>query len=247
LIHRILSGNKIFGKIQLGEQLIERLALRLLQLENNLVSCRVYNKSRDKGVEYNVDTDFIYKFLNYLNANYASYNVTIKEFIYRNLTPIIEFQCSVNRSDFIELLETIDTTKFDLEDEKLMDSFLCYSYWIEDLELFGRFKDLLPESYDKWINSDHFKGIAKEIIDRELKEVKKEDAGDYKTKIESLSLVYPLDLESYLEHLEIMEKEYDEYIDHEIDMHNDREFDDFGNEDIPEDIIITEIFNSLRE
>lgn len=36
--HKIFSGNKVFGKIQLNEQLIERLAQSLLKLENNLLS-----------------------------------------------------------------------------------------------------------------------------------------------------------------------------------------------------------------
>ncbi|HET7118040.1 MAG TPA: restriction endonuclease [Hanamia sp.] len=36
--YKIFSGNKIYGKIQLVEQLIERLALRLLELESSLVS-----------------------------------------------------------------------------------------------------------------------------------------------------------------------------------------------------------------
>lgn len=198
-------------------------------------------------MEYNVDNDFIYRFLNYLNANYASHNIIVEDFIYRNLTPLIEFKYSANRSDFIELLETIDIDKFDFKEEKLIDSFFCNSYWIEDLELFERFKDLFPDSYNRWINTDNFKGIANEIINRELKEIKREEATDYRTKIESLNEAYPLNLESQIEKLELLEKEYDEYTDHQIDIHTDREFDDYVSEDIPEDVIITEIFNSLKE
>lgn len=245
--YKIFTGNKASGKIQLSDELIEILALKLLELEIRLISCRIYNKSRDKGVEFNVDSDFIYKFLNYLNTNYASKNLKIEEFISRNLAPIIEFTYSANRSDFVELLEAIDTTKFNFQEEELIDSFFCYSYWIDDLELFKRFKDIFPKSYNDWIDSDNFKGIAEEIIDRELKSIEKEDASDYRIKIEFLCEEYSLNIESHLEKLGIMEKEYDEYIDHQIDMHTDREFDDYLSEDISEDVLINEIFNSLRE
>lgn len=245
--NRIFSGNKMLGKIQLNEQLIEKLADRIIILEKNLVSCRIYNKGRNEGIEFNVDNDFTYKFLNYLNKHFSSHNLKIKEFIYRNLCPIIEFEYSIHRSEFLELLESVDLSEFTYNEEKIMDSFFSYSYWIEDLELFERFKNIFPETYNKWIHSNHFKSMAKEIIDRELKGVKSEDASDYKIKIKAINEVYFWDLESHLEKLDALEKEYDEYINHQIDMYTDREFDDYLPENVSEDIIINEIFNSLKE
>ena len=119
--------------------------------------------------------------------------------------------------------------------------------WIDDLELFERVKDIFPKLYDEWIVSNHFKIIATQIINKELDQVTGEEASDYKTRVTSLSDTYQLDLVTQLEKLEKIEIEYDEYIEHQIDMYIDGEIDDYREKDISDDVVITEIFNSLKE
>lgn len=245
--YKIFSGIKVMGKIQLSEKLIESIGKRLVEIENDLKSCRIYNNSRDKGVEYKIDNDFAYKFLNYLNMNYTNKNETVKDFIHRNFYPIIEFNYSASRSDFLDLLESVKLSEFNFEKDKLVESFFFHIFWIEDLEMFERFKNVFPEFYSEWIKSDHFKNYAKKIIDNELKNVKGENASDYKIKVETLGDIYHLNIEEQIQKLDIIEKDYDEYTEHQIDMFTDRESDDFSSEELPDDVIITEIFNSLKE
>lgn len=245
--YRIFSGYKVGGKIQLNEQLIGKLSVKILELEGNLISCRINKVTRGNGMEFDIDKDFSYRFLNYLNEHYANQNTAIKEFVYRNLSPIIKFELSPHRTDYLELLESVDLSKFDFEGEKLIDSFFCYSDCIDDLELFERVKGIFPDLYEQWIASSHFKGIAIGIINDELDQVTGEEASEYKEKITSLSDTYSLDLTSQLEKIEKIEAEYDEYIEHQIDMYTDREFDDYSEREISEDVIITEIFNSLKD
>ena len=244
--YRIFSGYKSRGKIQLNKQLIEKLSIRLLELESNIVSCRIKNVNKGNGIEFNIDNDFLYRFLNYLNGHYANQNTDINEFVYKNLSPIIEFKFSSYRTDYLDLLESVDLSRFDFNEEKLIDSFFCYSDWIDDLELFERVKDIFPKLYTEWITSNHFKGIATQIINKELDQITGEEASDYKTRVTSLRDIYQLDLVTQLEKLERIEIEYDEYIEHQIDMYTEGEIGDYGEKDISEDVVITEIFNSLK-
>jgi hypothetical protein len=245
--YNIFSGNKVQGKIQLNEPLTEKLAVRLHEIENKLISCRIYKRVKDNDFEYKVDGDFSYKFLNYLNNNYSIHNKKFEEYIFRNLTPKIEFEYSLNRSDYLELLENIDLSKYEFDEETLIKSFLSSCYWIEDLELFEEFQDIFPKPYSDLIKSEYFKVLANELLNREVNNVSGEEAGEYKNKLDTLSTTYSLDLEYYIKKLNVLEGEYDAYIDHQIDMQNDRDFDDYQTNEIPEDVIITEIFNSLKE
>ena len=60
---------------------------------------------------------------------------------------------------------------------------------------------------------------------------------------------YPaLDLLEAMERADLLEAEMDSYIDHQIEMANDREFDDYTYEDRnSDDYTISQIFNSLKE
>ncbi|WP_241330396.1 nSTAND3 domain-containing NTPase [Chryseobacterium arthrosphaerae] len=243
----IFSGNELIGRIKLNNDQIKAIGDKIIEIEEDLKTCKIYKSSNHNGdFEYVKNREYLYSFLNYLNNNYAKVSATVKEFIYRNFS--VKFDYSTSDSEYLQLLNNLDLTKFEFDEEEIIDSFFCYTQTMDDLNEFEAFRLIFPETYQKWIASEHFSEIAYPIIDKELEDISGDDIFYYHPLLESIAARYPLDLREELEWIEKKMIDYDKLVDHQIEMANDREFDDYDNSDkISEDTIIMEIFNSLKE
>ncbi len=242
----IFSGQKLPGKIMLNNDQIKITGDIICNLEGNLKTCKVYrNNNYGDKFEFVKSEDYLYQFLNYLNNNYSEKSENIKNFIYRNFA--IKFDHSSYKSEYIQLLHSLDLTRFEFEEEKLISDFFIDIETVEDLEIFNEFGLLFPTTFENLINSEHFAETAYYIIRQALEDITGEDVFYYQPIIETISRIYPLDLSDELKFLEDKTEDHDRYVDHQIEMANDREFDDYDNNDISDDVIIEEIFNSLKE
>ncbi|MBB6372545.1 hypothetical protein [Chryseobacterium shigense] len=242
----IFSGQELPGKIMLNNDQIKIIGDRIFDLEDNLKTCKVYrNNNYGDKFEFVKSEDYLYQFLNYLNNNYSEKSESVMNFIYRNFD--IKFDHSSYKSEYIQLLHNLDLTRFEFEEERLISDFFIDIETIEELEIFDEFGLLFPTTYEKWINSEHFAETAYYIIRQALEDITGEDVFYYQPIIETISRIYPLDLSDELKFLEDKAEDHDRYVDHQIEMANDREFDDYDYSDISDDVIIEEIFNSLKE
>lgn len=244
--YTIFSGVKTPGKITLKQTIIDRLAEILLKIEPSFLRCRLNKSSTREGLTFTKYKYSNYMFLNYLFNNYSS-NEQIKEFIYRQFEPAIQYVLTSDSIEYLNLMQNLDLSRFTFDEEIILDSFFCYSQNIEDLENFKRFNTIFPESYVEWIESSHFLSIADNIITEELQEINGEIVYDYRAKVEMLKDNYPdLDVEVHFETLDKLETQYDNYIEHQIEMAKDSGFRNY-NDKASEDRAIHDIFNSLKD
>ncbi|WP_119789573.1 restriction endonuclease [Flavobacterium anhuiense] len=244
----IFSSEEFRGRIKLDDNLVEVLADRLEFLENQLLNCRLGKSSTREGLEFRKYTAAHYNFLNYLHTNYSSNN-KIVEFIYRQFGTRVAFQFSWDRPDYLELLEDLDLARFDFDEEDIIDSFFCYSENFDDLENFVRFEKIFPQAYSDWIASSHFTGIAENIVSEMLENVSGEEVYDYRKRLDEIMKYYPhLETTKYYERLSKLESDFEDYIDHQIEMASeDRDFRSQDDDSRSEDSIISDIFGSLKD
>ncbi|MCA6068977.1 restriction endonuclease [Chryseobacterium sp. RG1] len=240
----IFSGQELFGKIRLKQELIDSLADKLIELENNYKTCRIY-KIEVNGLQFTKNYDYIYGFINYLNTHYSIYNRKIKEFIYNSFNQRLIFTGYSYHSDYLNLLGTLELSKFKIDKYLILDSFLIYSYSIYHLELFESFFSIFPEKYQEYINSTRFFALAHRLILEE--NIKDEETIYYKATLETVNAKYNLGLENHINEIEILSAQFDSYINHEIDITSNMKSDDYFTDNLNEDVIIKEIFNGLKE
>lgn len=245
---QIFTERNLSGRITLNEESIKHLQERLFEIEGNINTCKVYTNNTKDGIIYFKDKDYLYKFLNHLNNHY-SINSNIVSFIQRNFEPILIFNGSFHKTDYIDLLENLDLYYFQFDEQEIMTNFYQYCNSIDDLEIFNGFKIIFPSNYEQFISTEIFIEKSEEIINSEVNNLDREDASDYKHRMGIVAEYYPaLDLLEAMERADLLEAEMDSYIDHQIEMANDREFDDYTYEDRnSDDYTISQIFNSLKE
>lgn len=246
--HTIFSGSTSDGRIMLTEALIEQLAERLEYLEKSLLSCSLNKVSTREGLSFTRYNVANYMFLNYLHSNYFS-DDRIVEIVYRQFGIRILYELSWDRLDYIELMEQLDLKRFDFDEESVLDSFFCYSENLDDLEVFTRFEAIFPKSYNEWVVSGNFTGIAESIIYNGLEHLTGEEIYEYRNRLDQIMGIFPyLETEKHYEELTRLESQFEDYIDHQIEMGKEnRHFDRHDGDNCSDDTIIGDIFGSLKD
>ena len=246
--HTIFSGRVFVGRITLTEDLVEVLAERLEYLEKSLVTCKLHKYTSRYEFALEKPKAASYMFLNYLYSNYSS-DGRVSEFVYRQFGKRILYELASDRLDYVELMEELDLERFTFDEEKVIDAFFCYSENLDDLEVFTRFQEILPEAYNDYVIDGHFIGIAEDAIYKGLEHLTPDEIYEFRNRLDNIKETFPyLDTERQYEELTRRESEYEDYIDHQIDMaQEDRYFHSHDEDNRSEDSIISDIFGSLRD
>ncbi|MGV8090758.1 MAG: restriction endonuclease [Mangrovibacterium sp.] len=238
-------------KILLDEDFIENIVTRLIQVYPELRSCRaikhMYNKN-DSTYFWSADSNYKYEFLDKVYIEIGNNNSQAMELVYNQFQKYIyidDLSYSEQKS-YIYLLQNLDKSKLDFEEEKLLDFHLDKITWLDNLELFSGFEGIFPETYKKITLDSAFKDKVIAIVAEEMSSVENSDLDSFKSQIENIESMYNLFLAEELEELERREKEYSDYLDSEVENYiEDRTRDAVDRYEKNEDRIIEEIFNSL--
>jgi hypothetical protein len=246
--HNIFSGSNFAGRILLSEDLVEVLAERLEYLEKSLVSCKLQKYNSRYKYALDKPKTASYMFLNYLYFNYTS-DARIAEFVYRQFGKRIVYELASDQLDYVELMEALDLKRFTFDEEKVIDAFFCYSNNLDDVEVFTRFEEILPKAYNEYVTDSHFIGIAQDAIYNALEYLTPEEIYEFRNRMDNIMETFPyLDTEKHYEELTRREAEYEDYIDHQVDMaQEDRYFQRDDDDNRSEDNVISDIFGSLRD
>ncbi|KMQ67691.1 hypothetical protein ACM39_12615 [Chryseobacterium sp. FH2] len=256
------SGQKTNGKIGLNQILINKIAARLLQIEINLNSCKVNMINIDHIQHTYQNNKPFYIFLNYLYNHFSSHNKDIEGFIYRNFRTELRVGEGVYSSAYIDLLGKLDLTRFKVNEDKIFDNFLNHSFDVTDLNLssFEKFELIFPYKYQQFIKSNRFSNVINKKVTEALRiyvggVIFVNKVRDYKIKLEYITKKFSINLEEYLEKVnstldniyssEIHYNEDDVDIEEEIERIQEEEIK--IKQEIKDEMMITDLFNSLRE
>lgn len=248
------SGQKSNGKISLNQTLINKIATRLLQIENNLNSCKINMVNIGYNLHTYQDSKPFYIFLNYLYDHFSDHSEDIEKFVYRNFKTELNLVDGIYCFAYMDLLGKLDLTKFNINEDKIFENFLNYSFDVIDLDIssFEKLQLIFPYKYQQWIRSNHFSNIINIKATKALEScmgssfiiVNKVD--DYKSKLEYIAKKFSINLEEYLE--KINETLIDiyfpkrDYEKNDIDIKEEIEIEKYEDE-----MLINDLFSSLRK
>ncbi len=238
-------------KILLDKDTVENAAVRLIKVYSELRSCQatkhVYGKNAATYF-WSATGNYKYEFLNEVYAEIGVHSMQILDLVHSQFQKHIyidNFSYSEHRSYF-DLLQDLDRSKLFFEEEKLLELQLENISWLDNLELFSRFKEIFPTTYEKVTTEQAFVDKVSEIVAEEMSAVDDSDLESLKSQLEDISSLYDLSLAEELEELETRWKDYAARLDYEDESSiEDRTRDADRPKEMSENRIIEEIFNSL--
>lgn len=243
--------NTLKKKILLGKELAIFTQDKIINNYEDLRNCRAirYKYSNSENFRWDVSSDTKYQFLNRILLEFGSQNDDLKQFIGSKFETIIYIDdlSYSEQSAYLNLLSTLDNLMTELNEEKLIDTFLEKIYWLDNLELFSQFGMIFPTTFRDTINDRIFIEKVETLVREEIDRVDGSDMDSLKVQIESLESEYKLDLSDYLAELGEKINEYDSYLESRIDSYIEDGIDRFEDREVDEGEIIEEIFKSLAD
>lgn len=216
-----------------------------------LKDCRAvrYKYPHSENFRWDVSSDTKYQFLNRILLEFGTQNDDLMQFIGSKFETIIYIDdlSYSEQSAYLNLLSTLDNQMIDLNEERLIDTFLEKIYWLDNLELFSQFEMIFPTTFRDTINDRIFREKVEMLVREEIDRVDGSDMDSLKIQIESLESEYKLDLSDYLAELGEKINEYDSYLESRIDSYIEDGIDRFEDREVDEGEIIEEIFKSLAD
>ncbi|WP_447642450.1 MULTISPECIES: nSTAND3 domain-containing NTPase [Chitinophagaceae] len=238
-------------KILLDKDSIEIAATRLIKVFSELRSCRatkhVYRRN-DSTYFWDSTSNYKYEFLKTVYTEIGSHNKLVSDLVHNQFQKHIyidDFSYSEHQS-YIDLLQNLDKSKLTFEEEKLLEFQLEKITWLDNLELFSKLENIFPTTYEKVTAEQAFVDRVGEIVAEEMSSVDDSDLESFKNQVEDISSLYDLSLAEELEELETRWKDYAARLDFEAESYiEDRTRDADERNEMSEDRVIEEIFNSL--
>jgi hypothetical protein len=190
----VTDDTKQNRKILLDEDLIECVAARLTKIYPVLQSCRamkhVYGKN-DSTYFWSADSNYKYEFLNKVYTEIGSNNSQVLDLVYCKFQEniYIDNLSYSEQKSYIDLLQTLNRSRLNYEEEKLIDFHLDKITWLDNLELFYRLKDILPEAYEKVTSDSSFKDKVSEIVAGEISSVDNSDLDSLRNQLEDIESI----------------------------------------------------------
>ncbi len=214
-----------------------------------LKNCRAFKfKYSDNETSYwNVNSDTKYQFLDRILTELEIHSTKAVAFVKEKFKAIIYIDdlSYSEQSAYLKLLTNLNIQGIEFNEEKIIDSFLTKIIWLDNLELFSKLKDLFPTTFKDTISENSFFYKIEELVKEEMERVEDSDMDTLKNQIELIETEYCLDLNWYVTELTKKIKEYDEYIDSQIDSDIEDGIDRMEDKEIDEGELIEEIFKSL--
>jgi hypothetical protein len=235
-------------KILLKGELIDTMVLRLGQEYINLKNCtavkHVYNAAR---FFWAPPSDFRYKFLEKILIELGTKSGAIMDLIYTGFQThiyLVDSSYGEQRA-YIYLLKSLDRGKLVFDVDKLIELYV-ESLWMDNLDLFPKIAEIFPESYERAVSGEDFKGKVKNIVVEELSAIDNSDLENLRSQMEDIESLYDISLSSEMNKLKQKEEEYEEYMDSQLESYLEDKTKGYEQpETLSEGKQIEEIFNSL--
>lgn len=238
-------------KILLDKYIIKIVAARLIKVYDELKSSRLL-KYQQRGYNatfsWEADSYYKYEFLKKVYTEIAIENKEISDLVHNQFQKHIfidDFSYSEHNA-YINLLQNLDRSKLTFDEEKLLEFQLEKISWLDNLELFSKLENIFPATYEKVTTEQAFLDRVSEIVAEEMSAVDDSDLESLKNQIEDIGSLYDLSLAEEIEELETRRKDYAAREDYEDDSYiEDRTRNEYDRNEMSEDRVIEEIFNSL--
>jgi len=237
-------------KIFLETDIAESLALRLKKGNLSLRSCRALKYVYEDISTYfwRADSSYKYEFLYNVYREIGRSNSQVLDWVCNQMQKHIHLDdmSYSEQKSYIELLKILDKTKLIIDEEELLTTQVGKISSIDSLELFSQLVDVFPDAYEKVILGSIFKEKVMAVVADEISSAPNSDLESLKGQLEDIESLYDIPLTEEIDDLEKREREYSNYLDSQDESYiEDRTQNSRENNELSEDRLIEEIFNSL--
>ncbi|WP_427872699.1 restriction endonuclease [Flavobacterium sp. MMS24-S5] len=235
-------------KIKLNKRLVNSSMLRICEVGQNLKTSNLSRYVIHDKIQYGIIDKFIFKFLNDIREEFLEYSLLAEDYIYENFQENIYKIKSLSYSEnhnYLELLENLSLEKLEINEERLIDTYLETLFWTDDIDNFERFESIFPRTFNDTINTKEFVAKITEIIDYENENVEFESLVTLKERVKELQDRYSIDFRDILDELDLKAEELENDPDSRVNTGSGSNYKDEKSK--IDKKIIDEIFNSLRE
>lgn len=236
-------------KIFLTEEQIAISVERIIDLKSKIKSSKIFRVvSEDKSFNWRIDSEYMYSFINNVYNAFAIINDRALVYVYQSIQDRIYMtdRSYTEQSAYIELLSKIEKEKLQFDEAKLVKNFTDKIYWVDNLELIEKLKELFPSETNKLISENNFSSKLENIIDKELKYSNDSDLAILKDQIEELEKNYKISFEKQMEEIEMREQAFEDYLSERSGESFDEDaYEDEKSSNLSEEQAIDEIFEAL--
>ncbi len=242
--------NILKRKILLSAEAQETIFSTIDERFTTLQNCRAtrYKYSNNENFTWGINSDTQYHFLYKIQSELSGHNEVVKNFVKNKFKDIIYLNnlSYSEQSAYINLLSTLNIHDLDLNDERLIDSFLDKIYSLDSIELFLSLEQHFPITFRDTVNDISFLEKIEKVITDEIDRAEDSDMDYIKSQIELIEIKYNFDLSEYVTELEKKISDYNDYIDSQVNSYIEDRIDNIEDKGlIEEDDLIEEIFKSL--
>lgn len=188
---------------------------------------------------------FLYRTLLELNGHNSEVSNFVKE-QFKDLIYLNDLSYS-EQSAYLSLLSALNIEEININEKKLIDSFLNEIYWLDNLELFSKLEQHFPKTYKDTVDDTSFSEKIEKLVKEEIERVENSDMESLKSKIESVEVKYNIDLNKYVTELALKISDFNDYIDSQVESHIEDSIDRMEDTELNDENLIEEIFKSLAE
>jgi hypothetical protein len=207
-------------QILLSDASINLAIERILSYFDNLISCRAtkFHYKSKHHFFWGKDDFNIYGFLKDIFEGFGS-SVKITRVVHD------EFQKRIvpktpgyfEQRAYVNLLKQLDKGQLTFNENELIDSFVDQLDNLEHIEVFRSFEEVFPTAYQDKLNEQSFGEKLAAIIQEEISATDESNLDDLKNQIEDIESSFQWTFYEEKEDIDKKIKEYDRYIDSQVD------------------------------
>jgi len=117
--------------------------------------------------------------------------------------------------------------------------------FVDSIISFSKLKTVFPDEYKRIVESDHFHTKISDVLREGILSTEDSDYGYLKKEVKNIEMEYHFNFDAEIKEIEAKERDYEEYLENQIDSYMDDPTDADTENNRKEETIIGEIFNSL--
>jgi len=149
------------------------------------------------------------------------------------------------QDSYIDLISKLNTERLEIDKEVALKSLVENFAFVDSIISFSKLKTVFPDEYKRIVESDHFHTKISDVLREGILSTEDSDYGYLKKEVKNIEMEYHFNFDAEIKEIEAKERDYEEYLENQIDSYMDDPTDADTENNRKEETIIGEIFNSL--
>jgi len=203
-------------------------------------------QSHNQTIEWRKSHHYYYDLLKKLREEFPA-NKPIENLVYEAFKSrlYINIILPFEQDSYIDLISKLNTERLEIDKEVALKSLVENFAFVDSIISFSKLKTVFPDEYKRIVESDHFHTKISDVLREGILSTEDSDYGYLKKEVKNIEMEYHFNFDAEIKEIEAKERDYEEYLENQIDSYMDDPTDADTENNRKEETIIGEIFNSL--